>query len=157
MTQTNNQEKVQVKIRKLRSDAIIPEYKTIGSAGFDFHLSSFVYTEDITIIPNETVALPTGLAMEIPEGYEVQVRPRSGLSLTTKLRIANSPGSLDSDFRGEIQIIMENIGEKNITIHYGDRIAQGVLNKVPQAEFIVVDKLSDTARGSGGFGHTGVK
>lgn len=105
--------------------------------------------------PNEIKTVRTGLSMEIPEGYELQIRPRSGLSLTTKLRIANTPGTIDADYRGEILIIVENIGTEPIVINHHDRIAQGVLNKVPQANFIIAEELSDTERGDGGFGHTG--
>lgn len=93
--------------------------------------------------------------MEIPQGYELQIRPRSGLSLETKLRIANSPATIDSDYRGEIKIIVENIGNTPIMISHHDRIAQGVLNEVPQANFILVEELNETERGDGGFGHTG--
>lgn len=145
--------KINVKIKKLHTEARIPEYKTEGSAGFDFY--AVINNKSIEIQPHKTVLLKTGLAMELPLGYELQIRPRSGLSLKTKLRIANSPATIDSDYRGEIGIIIENTGDNSITINHHDRIAQGVLKKVPQANFIVVDELNDTVRGEGGFGHTG--
>jgi len=145
-------DKVKINVELVDERAFIPQYKTEGSAGFDFYA-----IEDVSIFPEETVLIRTGLKMAIPEGYEIQIRPRSGMSLKTKLRIANSPGTIDSDFRGEIQIIVENTGDELMHIEEGDRIAQGVLNKVPQAVFIEVDKLDYTERGEGGFGSTGTK
>lgn len=142
--------KINIPIKKLIPAAVIPKYATEGSAGFDFHS-----TVNIKIQPNETRLIGTGLAMEIPLGYELQIRPRSGLSLKTKLRIPNSPGTIDSDYRNEIGIIVENTGTTPITISQHDRIAQGILCKVPQANFVVVGELSDTIRGQGGFGSTG--
>ena len=147
--------KIDVNIKKLLKNAKIPEYKTEGSAGFDFY--AVIRSEGYSTIirPKETQLISTGLAMEIPLGYELQIRPRSGLSLETKLRIPNSPSTIDSDYRGEIKIIVENIGDEPIVINHHDRIAQGVLKQVPQANFVIVDKLSDTLRGENGFGHTG--
>lgn len=147
--------KINILIKKLLDDAVIPEYATDGSAGFDFHAIIRSNGYSINIFPGRTELIQTGLAMEIPLGYELQIRPRSGLSLNTKLRIANSPGTIDSDYRNEIGIIVENIGTTPITISHHDRIAQGVLCKVPQATFVVVGELSDTIRGQGGFGSTG--
>ena len=146
--------KLRVKIKKLSENAIIPQYQTNGAAGFDFHA-----IEDMEIDPRKTVLVKTGLSMEIPEGYELQVRPRSGMSLKTKMRVANSPGTIDSDYRGEICIIMENIGllgSLPFQIKKGDRIAQGVLCPVYQAVFIE-DELNETERGEGGFGSTNNK
>ena len=143
--------KLRVKIKKLSENAIIPQYQTNGAAGFDFHA-----IEDMEIDPRKTALVKTGLSMEIPEGYELQVRPRSGMSLKTKMRVANSPGTIDSDYRGEICIIMENIGllgSLPFQIKKGDRIAQGVLCPVYQAVFIE-DELNETERGEGGFGST---
>jgi len=140
-----------IKIKKLVEDAIIPKYQTVGSAGFDFHT-----VEDVTVFPKETKLVSTGLAFEIPEGYELQVRPRSGMSLKTKIRISNSPGTIDSDYRGLVSIIVDNIsfhGSLPYEIKKGDRIAQGVICKVNQAVFIE-DELSETERGEGGFGST---
>lgn len=145
---------IRVRVKKLREDAVIPEYKTEGAAGFDL-----VAAEDVTINAGETVTVPTGLAFEIPEGYELQIRPRSGLSLKTPLRIANSPGTIDSDYRGEVKIIITNTGQCDdyYNIYKGDRIAQGVIVPVMRAEFEEVDELSETSRGYGGFGSTGMK
>lgn len=145
--------KVRVKIKKLHEDAVIPQYQTTGAAGFDFHA-----IEDMEIPTRKIVLVKTGLSMEIPEGYELQVRPRSGMSLKTKMRIANSPGTIDSDYRGEICIIMENMGMLGALpydIKKGDRIAQGVICPVYQAIF-VEDELSETERGEKGFGSTNV-
>lgn len=146
---------INIPIKKLISSAIIPKYATEGSAGFDFHAIVRSDGYAITIYPNETELIKTGLAMEIPLGYELQIRPRSGLSLKTKLRIANSPATIDSDYRGEIGIIVENIGSEPIAINHHDRIAQGILKEVPQANFIEVNNLNGSERGSGGFGHSG--
>lgn len=146
---------VPIKVKKLHDDAVIPQYAKPGDAGFDL-----VATEDVTIRPGQTRLIPTGLALAIPVGYEIQVRPRSGLSYRTKMRVANSPGTIDAGFRGELKVIAENIGAqgvyKTIEIKKGDRIAQGVLAIAPLARFIEVDELDDTERGTGGFGHTGV-
>lgn len=155
-----------IKVKMLHEDAIIPTYATPGSAGFDL-----CCVENITINPGETVPIPTGLAFEIPEGYEIQIRPRSGHSLKTKLRVANSPGTIDADYRGEVKVIMENTdyvravvsqghdlgadGGYPISIKKGTKIAQAVLCYVPKMKFEVVEALSDTKRGGGGFGSTG--
>lgn len=130
---------------------MLPEYKTSGAAAFDFE--SMI---DIIINPNETKIIPTGLAFEIPDGYELQVRPRSGLSAKTKLRVSNSPGTIDSDYRGEVCIILDNISsEESYTINKGERIAQGVISKVEKITFEEVENLSETERGEAGFGSTG--
>lgn len=145
-------ERVRVKVKKIHPNAVIPQYKTSGSAGFD------LYTiEDVEIQPGETKQIRTGLIFEIPEGYEIQIRPRSGMSLKTPLRISNAPGTIDSDYRGEVMIIAENTSIVPFSVEKGTRIAQGVLQKVPQAEFIEVEKVSETERGEGGFGSTGIK
>lgn len=144
---------IRIKVNKLHEDAVIPQYQTKGASGFDFHA-----IEDMEISPRQTILVKTGLSMEIPEGYELQVRPRSGMSLKTKMRIANSPGTVDSDYRGEICIIMENfgmLGSLSFQIKKGDRIAQGVICPVFQAVFIE-DELSETERGEKGFGSTNV-
>ena len=139
-----------VKVKKLSEDAVVPQYATCGSAGFDF-----VSSEDIIVLPKQTILVKTGLAFEIPIGYEIQVRPRSGLSLKTKIRVSNSPGTVDSDYRGQVCVIIDNLGDEAFEIKKGDRVAQGVLCPVFQANFQVVGELSDTNRGSGGFGSTG--
>jgi dUTP pyrophosphatase len=142
---------MKVKIKKLHPDAVIPKYATPGSAGFDL-----VAIEDVTIWPNTSELVKTGLSVEIPDGFEMQVIPRSGLSLKTSLRIANSPGCIDSDYRGEVCVIAWNsLVGSSIFIKKGDRIAQGKIAPIVQAEFEEVEELSDTKRGSGGFGSTG--
>ena len=140
-----------IKVKKLYESVVLPEYKTSGAAAFDFE--SVI---DIIINPNETKIIPTGLAFEIPDGYELQVRPRSGLSAKTKLRVSNSPGTIDSDYRGEVCIILDNISsEESYTINKGERIAQGVISKVEKITFEEVENLSETERGEAGFGSTG--
>ena len=139
-----------VKLKKLNEDAVVPSYQSFGASGFDFHS-----TESLAILPGDTKLIPTGLAFEIPVFYELQVRPRSGLSLKTNLRVTNSPGTVDADFRGEVKIIMQNTGTHTEYISKGDRIAQGVICPIIQAVFQVVEELGDTERGAGGFGSTG--
>ena len=141
-----------IKLKKLDERAKIPEYKTPGSAGFDFEV-----LEDMVIFPGETTFIPTGLAVEIPDGYEMRIRPRSGLSATTNLIIPNSPGTIDSDYRGEIGIILYNTGEKfGHYVNYGDRVAQGVIVPVVQVDIEEVNSLNETERDSQGFGSTGI-
>ena len=147
-----------IKVKKLSSEAVLPSYATEGSSGFDLFA-----TEDVLLGPGETVLVKTGLAMAIPKGYELQVRPRSGLSLKTHLRVANSPGTVDSDYRGEICVIVTNswhfqeFSEPafDIFIRKGHAIAQGVICPVIIPEtFEVVDSLDETVRGECGFGST---
>jgi dUTP pyrophosphatase len=145
-----NLQKPQIKIKLLSHLAKIPKYAHPGDSGFD--LAS---VKDITIRPKETVLIPTGLSFEIPQGLEIQVRPRSGTSLKTPLRVVNSPGTVDSSYTGEIKVIMQNIGEVALTINAGDRIAQGVICPVICAEFIVSQDLEITTRGEQGFGSSG--
>jgi len=140
-----------VKVYK-RDDVELPFYATPNSSGFDL-----IAQEDIILRPNNRKLIPTGLYVEIPEGYEIQIRPRSGLSLKTPLIVANSPGTIDADYRGEIKIIMWNTSSsQSYAVKRGDRIAQGVLVKVERAKFVVVDKLSPTERQNKGFGHSGL-
>ena len=142
---------MRVKIKKIHEDAVIPKYQKEGDAGFDLYA-----VEDVMIHASQTKVIKTGLKMAIPDGYEIQIRPRSGLSLKTGLRVANSPGTIDSGYRGEVGVIMHNINDYDEEfICKRDRIAQGVLKKVPIAEFEEVEELDDTERGEGGFGHTG--
>ncbi len=142
---------IKIKVNKVDKSANIPKYAHKGDSGFD--LAS---TEAVTIVPGETKLISTGLAFSIPEGYEMQVRPRSGMSAKSKFRVANSPGTIDSNFRGEVKIIAENTGHRPIFIEKGDRIAQGVICPVYEAVFIE-EEIEDTARGSNGFGSSGVK
>jgi dUTP pyrophosphatase len=141
-----------VKVKKVDDRAIIPSYQTIGSAGFDI-----ASIENITIDPLETVLVRTGLSFEIPQGYELQLRPRSGLALKYNITFLNSPATIDSDFRGEVKVIITNLGKHDFNISYGDRIAQGIISKIYTANFELSENLSDTDRGSKGFGSTGIK
>lgn len=133
--------------------AVIPEYKTAGAAGADLYA---LVESPVTIPAGKFAMIPTGLFFEIPEGYEIQVRPRSGLAAKNGVTVLNTPGTIDSDYRGEIKIILINLGESDFTVNSGDRIAQMVIAPVTQASFTITDSLSDTERGSKGFGSTGV-
>ncbi len=146
-----------VKIQKLvhyDSKLPLPSYETLGAAGADVR-ACLGEGEKIVLAPGERKLIPTGMAFEIPVGFEIQVRPRSGLSFKTGLMVVNSPGTIDSDYRGEVKVILGNLGDNEEVIAHGDRIAQLVLCPVWQARFEEADELSDTARGSGGFGSTG--
>jgi len=132
----------------------LPEYKTKLSAGMDIRAN---LSETIVLQPLERKLIPTGLFIELPEGYEAQMRPRSCLALNEGLGLLNSPGTIDADYRGEVGIIVVNLSNNVVSIKDGDRIAQMVINKVEQAELVEVKELTDTERGSGGFGHTGKK
>ncbi len=144
-------EKVKIKI-VAEKNSILPKYMTKGAAGMDV----YVNTQDPILIKSmERVLLPTGIKMEIPYGYEIQVRPRSGLAIKHGLTLLNTPGTIDSDYRGEIKIIMINLAKEDYTINPGERIGQLVLKKVYKAEFEQVEKLEETDRNEGGFGHTG--
>ena len=141
---------MQLKVKKLHENAIIPQYAREGDAGMDLYS-----IEDYSLQPGERKLFKTGLGMEIPLGYELQLRPRSGLAFKNGISIVNSPGTIDSGYRGDIGIILINHGNEIFDIKIGDRIAQGVLNKFETAEFFEVDELSESSRGSGGFGHSG--
>ena len=133
--------------------AVIPEYKTAGAAGAD--LCALV--DSPVRIPSGMFAMiPTGLFFEIPQGYEIQVRPRSGFAAKNGVTVLNTPGTIDSDYRGEIKVILINFGPVDFVVNSGDRIAQMVVAPVTQAKFEITDNLSETERGSGGFGSTGV-
>jgi len=128
----------------------LPKYATDGAAGMDV-----LSAEDVTIAPGARHAVATGLAVAIPEGFEIQVRPRSGLALKHGISVPNTPGTIDSDYRGELKVILINHGGEAFAIHRGDRVAQLVLAPVTQARWVVVAELDETARGEGGFGSTG--
>lgn len=132
----------------------LPKYETEDAAGADIR-ACLGEGEKLVIKKGERVLVPTGLSFEIPKGYEVQVRPRSGLSYKTSLLVVNSPGTIDADYRGEVKIILGNFGEEDEIIEHADRVAQLVLAPVTQANFEVADNLSNTERGQGGFGSTG--
>lgn len=142
-------EQVEVKIQKIHENAIIPTYAHSTDAGADIYA-----IEDITLKPHETVIVPTGLKVAIPSGYEIQIRPRSGLSLKTNLRIANAPGTIDAEYRGEVGVIVSNIGNLSYTIKQGDKIAQMVIMPVPMIKWSEVTELDKTKRGEGGYGST---
>lgn len=144
-----------VEIKKLDDRAIIPEYKTIGSAGMDLHI---ILDKDQEIIKkNEIKMFKTGLAIALQDGYEGQIRSRSGLSLKNGLIVLNAPGTIDSDYRGEICLIMMNCGDKDYIINQHDRLAQLIITKYEKIEFTEVEILNETLRGDNRFGSTGVK
>ena len=133
--------------------AIIPEYKTSGAAGAD--VCAFL-SEPVVIKSGEFAMIPTGLSFAIPEGYEIQVRPRSGLAAKNGVTVLNTPGTIDSDYRGEVKVILINHGKDSFTVNNGDRIAQLIVAPVTQGVFEKTDELDSTERGEGGFGSTGV-
>ncbi|WP_284126507.1 dUTP diphosphatase [Parerythrobacter aestuarii] len=143
---------VPVKLKRLNNGygLPLPEYATDGAAGMDV-----VSAEDVTIKPGERHAVATGLSMAIPQGYEIQVRPRSGLALKHGITVPNTPGTIDSDYRGELKAILINHGDEPFVIHRGDRVAQLVLAPVTRAVWEEADQLDETQRGEGGFGSTG--
>lgn len=143
-----------VKIQRLRSNSSnqLPCYMTTHSAGMDLYAE---IQEDIILYPGERTLIPTGIALELPDGYEVQIRPRSGLALRHGITLVNSPGTIDPDYRGEIAIILINHGTEPFLVKSGDRIAQMVFSRFVRAQFIEVSELGITMRGEGGFGHTG--
>lgn len=132
----------------------MPEYATEHSAGMDLRAN---LTEDVVLQPLERAIIPTGLFIELPEGYEAQIRPRSGLAAKYGISVLNSPGTIDADYRGEIGVILANVSNKAVTIADGERICQMVIAQYTKAEIIEVEQLSDTERGAGGFGSTGKK
>ena len=143
----------QVSIRLVnQSTNDVPQYATPGSAGLDLKAN---LAEPVTLKPLQRQMIPTGLFIELPEGYEGQVRPRSGLAHKQGITCLNSPGTVDSDYRGEIKIILINLSDNEQTIHHGDRIAQLVIAKVEQAKWELTEQLNHSHRGDGGFGHTG--
>ncbi len=143
--------KISVKIINKSVNAL-PEYATEGSAGMDLRAS---ITEAVVMKPLERQLIPTGLFIELPAGYEAQVRPRSGLAIKQGITCLNSPGTVDSDYRGEIKVILINLSGEEQTLHPGDRIAQMVIAPVEQIRWESVDEINSTARNTGGFGHTG--
>ncbi|MCK5595113.1 dUTP diphosphatase [bacterium] len=134
-------------------DLSLPKYMTEYASGMDL---AAAVEEDTILKPGEIKLVPTGVQIAIPSGYEGQVRPRSGLALKHGISIVNSPGTIDADYRGEVGVILVNLGKKDFLIHRGDRIAQLIINKVARADLVYVDKLTQTSRNAGGFGHTGL-
>ncbi len=130
----------------------LPEPATAGSAGVDL---SAAVSEDLVIAPGERALVPSGFAIELPEGYEAQVRPRSGLALRHGITLPNAPGTIDADYRGEVKVILMNLGDRDFVVSRGERIAQLVVAPVSPVSWSEVDTLGETGRGEGGFGHTG--
>ena len=148
------EKKVKIYVQKTSEKTAFPSYMTPGSSGLDLRAS---IEEPMTLEPFERKLISTGMKLAIPQGYEGQDRPRSGLALKHGITTLNSPGTIDSDYRGEVKVLLINLGSAPVVINSGDRIAQLVIAPVVQAELEEVDELDDTSRGEGGFGHTGVK
>ncbi len=132
----------------------LPAYETTGAAGMDVRAA---VEGPLTLAPGAIALVPTGLVLEVPEGFEMQVRPRSGLAARHGVTLPNSPATIDSDYRGEVRVIMQNLGTEPFVVERGARIAQMVLQRVPRVEWVEVEELTDTARGARGFGHTGAR
>lgn len=148
-------DKLILKIKKTddAKDLPLPKYMSKGAAGIDLYAK---VDEDVVIKPGEIKLIGTGIMIQLPEGYEAQIRPRSGLALNNGITMLNSPGTIDSDYRGEIKLILINFGESDFIVKRGLRIAQMIINKVEIPEIIEVDELDETVRGENGFGHTGL-
>ncbi|MBO8158317.1 dUTP diphosphatase [Thermosyntropha sp.] len=145
---------MKVYVKRLHSDDLpLPCYMTSGSSGLDLYAA---VEKEIIIAPGKICLVPTGIAISIPEGYEAQIRPRSGLALKHGITLLNTPGTIDSDYRGEIKVIVINLGDKEYILKRGERIAQMVFTRIEKVELEETDDLDFTERGSGGFGHTGV-
>ncbi len=143
---------VKVLIKKLNPEVQIPTYKTSGASGVD--LMAFI-KEPIKLAPNSSCIVPTGISVAFSENYEIQIRPRSGLAAKNKITVLNTPGTIDSDYRGEIKVILFNLGKDEFIIKNQDRIAQMILTPIIKIKFEVTDDLPDSLRGKGGFGSTG--
>lgn len=146
---------VNLKIKKFpgTEDLPLPKYMTEHAAGMDVYAA---VEEDVVMKAGETKLIPTGMSIEVPVGYEAQIRPRSGLAVKHSIGIMNSPGTIDADYRGEVCIILTNFGQNDFIVKRGERIAQMIIAPVAKVEIVQVEELSDTARGAGGFGHTGL-
>ena len=155
---------MKLRIKKMRANAILPQYQSAGAAGFDFHAC---IDEAVTLKPGDMIGFPTGVGIELgfptgvgielPDGYELQVRSRSGLAFRHRVSMLNGVGTIDADYRGEIQVLLRNYGENEFVVEPGMRIAQGVIAKVERVEWEESDDLSETKRSHGGFGSTGLK
>ena len=145
---------IKIKIKKFNENALIPNFQTKGSSGADLHAAIL---HPIEIKPMQRELIPTGIGLEIPEGYEIQVRARSGLAMKKGLSLVNGIGTIDADYRGEISVIVINLGNETITLEPDERIAQIVCIKTEQLEFIEASELTNSARGTQGFGSTGTK
>ena len=146
---------VDIKVKKIDDSVDLPAYETSSSAGMD--IRAFLPDGNVDIAPKQTKLIGTGLIFEIPDGLEVQIRPRSGLALKNSITVLNSPGTIDADYRGEIKVILINLGQETFKVEKGLRIAQMVVCPVIQAQIKEVEDLSETERGKGGFGSTGSK
>jgi len=146
-------DKVEIRIKRLNNGAALPlpAYASAGAAGMDICAA-----EAVTLKPGKRAAIPTGFAFAIPHGFEIQVRPRSGLALKHGITCLNTPGTIDCDYRGEVKVILANLGDEDVSFERGDRIAQLVVAAAPQAAIIEVDAMDETQRGAGGFGSTGI-
>jgi dUTP pyrophosphatase len=145
---------IKILIKRLSNKVLIPKYETLGSSGMDIAAS---IKENIEINPGEKSIIPTGLILSIPKGFEIQIRPRSGLAAKKGISVLNTPGTIDADYRGEIKVILINLGKENFIVENGLRIAQMVVCPIVQANFEEVKDLDKTTRGEGGFGSTGTK
>lgn len=145
-------EKIELKIEKMPHCNELPQYQTAGSAGMDIRAA---IEQPVTVGPLERMLIPTGIKIELPHGYEAQIRPRSGMAIKHGITMINSPGTIDEDYRGEVKIAVVNISNTAYTIEPGERIAQMVIAKVEQPEIVPVVSVSETLRGAGGFGSTG--
>ena len=141
-------------IKRLSKEVSLPKYETNGSSGMDLAAN---IDANINIDPGKTAIIPTGFSLSIPKGFEVQIRPRSGLAAKKKISVLNTPGTIDADYRGEIKVILINLGQETFTVEKGLRVAQMVVCPIVQAQLKEVDDLSETERGKGGFGSTGTK
>ena len=137
-----------------KSSNQLPAYATAGSSGMDIRAN---LVEPVTLQPLERNLIPTGLFVELPNGYEAQIRPRSGMAIMQGITCLNSPGTVDADYRGELKVILINLSNSVQVIQHGDRIAQMIIAKIEKAELFLVDELNESLRGEGGFGHTGIK
>lgn len=146
-------EKIKVKVKQIAKNFPLPAYQTEDSSGLDLYAA---IVDSIFIQPGEIKLIPTGIKLSIPSGYEGQIRPRSGLALKHGITVLNTPGTIDADYRGVVNIILINLGEQTVRINSGDRIAQLIFNRVIKAEFELAEELDETKRRNGGFGHTGV-
>ena len=145
---------IKILIKRLSKEVSLPKYETSGSSGMD--LAAYI-DSNININPGQIAIIPTGLALSIPKGFEVQIRPRSGLAAKQKISVLNTPGTIDADYRGEIKVILINLGPEPFKVEKGLRIAQMIVCPIVQAQLKEVDDLSETDRGKGGFGSTGTK
>lgn len=143
---------MKISFQRLNDTAILPQKMTEGSSGYDVYAC---LSEDITLLPMKRIAVPTGLSLSIPKGFEAQVRARSGLALKHGIAVLNAPGTIDSDYRGEVKVILANLGEEPVLIFHGMRIAQLVFSQVEEVQFVEVQSLEPSSRAEGGFGHSG--